>query len=84
MGTLIEKCLNGSTIRQLRLSKGMSQEGLADLMGYSVRQLRRIETRGTDSIDTINAFAKFFGVSANDILNGVSFLFLRTNRVLTL
>jgi transcriptional regulator with XRE-family HTH domain len=73
MGTLIEKCLMGSTIRQLRLSKGLSQEGLAELMGYSVRHLRRIETCGTDSIDTVNAFARFFGVSANDILYGVSF-----------
>ena len=73
MGKLIEPSLIGQTIKQLRLSRHWTQDYLADIVGYSVRNLRRIENDGTGSIDVVNTFAELFGVSAIDILNGVSF-----------
>ncbi len=73
MSKLIEPSLIGQTIKQLRLSRHWTQDYLADIVGYSVRNLRRIENDGTGSIDVVNTFAELFGVSAIDILNGVSF-----------
>ena len=60
----------GQSIKSLRLSKNWTQDYLADVVGYSVRNLRRIENDGTGSIDVVNTFAELFGVSALDILNG--------------
>ena len=76
MSRRIETSLIGQTIKQLRLSKNWTQEHLADLAFYSVRNLRRIENDGTTSIDVVNTFAGIFEVSAIDILNGDVFLFL--------
>jgi len=74
MSKIIETSLIGETIKQLRLSRHWTQEDLADRTFYSVRNIRRIENEGTRSIDVVNTFAELFGVSALDILNGVSFL----------
>ena len=76
MSKLIEPSLIGQTIKQLRLSRNWTQDYLADIVGYSVRNLRRIENNGTGSIDVVNTFAGIFEVSALDILNGVSFCLL--------
>ena len=70
MSKLIDSHLIGKSIKALRLSKNWTQEHLADVIGYSVRNLRRIENDGTGSIDVVNTFAELFGVSALDILNG--------------
>lgn len=60
----------GETIKTLRLSRNWTQDRLAEVAGYSVRNLRRIENDGTGSIDVINTFADIFQVSALDILTG--------------
>ena len=73
MGKHVEISLVGQTIKQLRQSHHWTQDDLADAIGYSVRNLRRIENNGTGSIDVVNTFAGIFEVSALDILNGVSF-----------
>ena len=73
MSNKIDVRLVGKSIRQLRLSRHWTQEYLANAVGYSVRNLRRIETDGTGSIDIVNTFAGIFEVSAIDILEGVSF-----------
>ena len=75
MSKYIDSRLIGKAIKHLRLSKNWTQDYLADVIGYSVRNLRRIENNGTTSIDIINTFAGIFDVSALDILNGC-FLFI--------
>jgi len=74
MSKLIDSRLVGQTIKQLRLSRNWTQDHLADIVGYSVRNLRRIENDGTASIDVVNTFANIFEVSAIDILDGCLFL----------
>ena len=76
MSRLIDSRLIGQTIRQLRLQRHLTQSALAETIGYSTRNIRRIETEGTTSIDVVNTFAQFFGVEALDILEGVSFCFI--------
>ena len=76
MSKKIETRLIGQTIKQLRLSRNWTQAYLADVIGYSERNLRRIENDGTGSIDVVNTFAELFGVSAIDILNGDVFSLL--------
>ena len=71
----INSHLVGQTIKTLRLSRHWTQDYLADIIGYSVRNLRRIENDGTGSIDVVNAFAELFGVSAIDILSGDVFFY---------
>ena len=70
MSILIDSRLIGKSIKHLRLSRNWTQDYLADTVGYSVRNLRRIENSGTGSINVVNIFAELFGVSALDILNG--------------
>ena len=70
MSTHIDSQMIGRTIKTLRRSRNWSQEELADRAHYSVRNLRRIETTGTSSIDIVNTFADIFNVSALDILDG--------------
>ena len=77
MSKLIDSRLVGKTIKALRLSLNLTQEDLADRVGYSVRNLRRIENDGTGSIDVVNTFADAFNVSALDILNGDVFYLLK-------
>ena len=79
MSTLIDSHLIGQSIKTLRLSRHWTQEQLADIVGYSVRNLRRIENDGTGSIDVVNTFAGIFEVSALDILNGC-FLFMQKKK----
>ena len=70
MSNIIDSRLIGVTIRNLRLSKNWTQDYLANKYGYSVRQLRRVETYGTTDLDIVNRFAEVFDISALDILNG--------------
>ena len=76
MSKIIDSRLIGQTIKALRVSKHWTQDYLADIVGYSVRNLRRIENDGTGSIDVVNTFADIFQVSAIDILSGDVFLFV--------
>ena len=80
MSKLIDSRLIGQSIKQLRLSKNWTQDYLAGIVGYSVRNLRRIENDGTSSIDVVNTFADIFQVSAISILNGVLFFFINKKR----
>lgn len=79
MRKLINSQMIGKTIKTLRESKHMTQSEVADLVFYSERNIRRIETKGTNNLDVVNRFAELFDVSALDILNGDVF-FLPKNK----
>ena len=78
MTFLINPTLIGRSIKTLRLKNHLTQGDLADEVGYSVRNLRRIESRGTTSIDVVNTFAEYFNVSAMDILDGCPYFFVNS------
>ena len=82
MSKLIDSRLVGQTIKQLRLSRNWTQDHLADIVGYSVRNLRRIENDGTTSIGVVNTFANIFEVSAIDILDGCLFVLHKIKKAL--
>ena len=76
---LIDSQMIGKTIKSLREANNLTQVALAEKIGYSVRNLRRIEKDGTTKIDVVNTFACAFEVSALDILDGDVF-FLSKNK----
>ncbi len=73
----IEVAMIGKSIKALRKANNLTQEELASMCGYSVRNLRRIENYGTTSIEVINTFALIFKVKAIDILNGCFILLIK-------
>ena len=77
MSKTISSRLVGQSIKHLRQSRNWTQDQLADIVGYSVRNLRRIENDGTGSIDVVNTFADIFEVSALDILSGDVFFYIK-------
>ncbi len=54
-------------VKHIRVSKGWTQQHLADLMGVSLRTIQRIEKTGQTSLETISAFCAVFEVERNDI-----------------
>ena len=65
----IDSRLVGETIKHLRQERNWTQDHLADIVGYTVRSIRRFEHDGTGSIDVVNAFAEAFDVSPINILS---------------
>ena len=59
----------GKNIKELRLAKRMTQIEMWELLGYSERQIRRLETNGTYDIGVVNLIATTFNVSALNILS---------------
>ena len=82
MKKTINSRLIGQTIRTLRLKNNLTQDVLAELIGYSARTIRRIENHGTTNIEVVNTFAEFFNVSAFYILRWMSFLFLKIKTII--
>lgn len=68
MNELIRTETIAKNLKRLRKRRHLSQEAVGEMLGYSVRQIRRLETEGTLSIDVVNRFASAFGVPAVDIL----------------
>lgn len=62
--------MNGAYLKQLRKSKGITQDDLAKALGYSDRSaISRIENDSFDlTQDKIKQYADFFNVSVLDIL----------------
>ena len=65
---LIDANIIASNIKALRERLNLSQEEMAWKLGYSDRQLRRIERNGTNNISVINYIAITFNVPAISIL----------------
>jgi transcriptional regulator with XRE-family HTH domain len=61
------------SIKDVRLKNNLTQIEMADVLGYSERQIRRLETDGTFNLEVLNLIALTFNVSIMDILsNGMS------------
>lgn len=80
MSKYIDSQMIGKTIKSLRKANNLTQEELAEIVGYSVRNIRRIENYGTTSIDVVNTFADVFKVSAIDILLGCLCFFIKQKK----
>ena len=63
------KTVLGSQVRDLRLTRQLSQEGLAEQLGVSTRYLAGIE-RGERNLtlDSVEALAEQLGVEASKLL----------------
>lgn len=58
----------GHRIRELRLTKGMTQEAFADYCGFARTYMSRIETGGANpSLDAINVLAEALHVSLAEL-----------------
>ena len=68
MNELITTQTIARNIRRLRAERRLSQAELGDILGYSVRQIRRLETDGTCSLEVVNRIASAFEVSTLSIL----------------
>ena len=64
MEKTIDSARIAQNIKNLRQSKQLTQIEMADLLGYSERQVRRLETEGTMNIYVINLIAQTFKISA--------------------
>jgi transcriptional regulator with XRE-family HTH domain len=62
----------GKRVRQLRLERGLTQEGLGDKCGLDMTYIGRIE-RGeqNSSLIVIGAIAKGLGVSVEELFRGL-------------
>ena len=58
----------GRGIKALRTKLALTQQEMACKVGYSERQMRRLETEGTLNLAVLNTLADRFNVSALDIL----------------
>ena len=56
------------SIKDVRLKNNLTQIEMADVLGYSERQIRRLETDGTFNLEVLNLIALTFNVSVIDIL----------------
>ncbi len=70
---LIDANIIASNIKSLREKLNLSQEEMAWKLGYSDRQLRRIEHSGTNNISVINYIALTFNIPAISILKKDAF-----------
>lgn len=69
MQKTIDSLRIGKNIRSIRLANEMTQIEMGELLGYSERQIRRLETNGTYDINVINLIATTFDISALNILS---------------
>lgn len=56
------------SIKEIRLSNQLTQIEMAECLGYSERQIRRLETNGTFNLEVLNLIAITFDISVIDIL----------------
>lgn len=55
-------------IKNARVKKGLTQLEMGELLGYSERQVRRLEREGTLNLGVINLIANAFEISLKSIL----------------
>ena len=72
MEKTIDSLRIAQNIKRIRLNNFMTQEDMAIVLGYSERQIRRLETTGTYNLYIICLIAETFNVEITDILFGMS------------
>lgn len=72
MEKTIDSLRIAQNIKKIRLENFMTQEDMAMVLGYSERQIRRLETNGTYNLYVISLIAETFDVEITDILFGMS------------
>lgn len=70
MNMTVKLSIIADNIRKVRLDNQLTQIEMAEILGYSERTIRRLETNGTNDINVINLIATAFKVSAQSILFG--------------
>ena len=60
--------INAALVKKTRLTKGWTQQQLADIASLSLRTVQRVETTGSASNESISALASSFEVSREDLL----------------
>ena len=68
MNKTIEAKTIAQNIKNFRLTQKLTQIEMGETLGYSERQIRRLETEGTYSLDVLNLIASIFDVSVMDFL----------------
>jgi transcriptional regulator with XRE-family HTH domain len=59
----------GAELTDLRRSKKLSQQKLADRLGYDVSHVRQTEMGGNPTLEFLNAVATFFSLRLSDFIN---------------
>ena len=58
----------GAEVTALRLSKGWSQQKLADLVGYDVTHIRQTEQGGNPTLELLGTLASAFSVELSALI----------------
>jgi transcriptional regulator with XRE-family HTH domain len=59
----------GAELTDLRRSKKLSQQKLADRLGYDVSHVRQTEMGGNPTLEFLNAVATFFSLKLSDFID---------------
>ena len=69
----IDSKIIAKNIKCLRIGANLTQEQMAEQLGYSLRQYRRLESNGTYTLGRLNLIAYTFNVSVWGILKKDAF-----------
>ena len=58
----------GAELTELRRSKKLSQQKLADRLGYDVSHVRQTEMGGNPTLQVLNAIATFFSLNLSEFI----------------
>jgi transcriptional regulator with XRE-family HTH domain len=58
----------GAELTELRRSKKLSQQKLADRLGYDVSHVRQTEMGGNTTLEVLNAIATFFALNLSEFI----------------
>jgi transcriptional regulator with XRE-family HTH domain len=59
----------GAELTELRRSKKLSQQKLADRLGYDVSHVRQTEMGGNPTLEFLNASASFFSLNLSELIH---------------
>ena len=59
----------GAELTELRRSKKLSQQRLADRLGYDVSHVRQTEMGGNPTLEFLNAIATFFSLNLSEFIH---------------